>query len=1156
MRKHFLILMLMALLPFTAWAEGEPTAKENLVYDGSAQVLLNGGTTTGKYFFYAAVLNDAAKPGKAAYGAAVPAKTNAADYDVYYVMKDANAAVTDAEAAAAVKIDASIAAKPLTITLNLGAGDIEETDYTGAVINPGIKVNGSALADPYVATWSSQIKNAGSYTVTVQKTVTDDEVVFVNEEGTADFLVNKVPLSVNAKHVTITYGDAAVENNALYTATGWKGADATDPEVNNLVVNVNFGGAQPTNAGVHPFTITAGTVNNYAVTVSVANANLTIEKKALTIQAVAGAGFDYGEKTDYAPTYTYDGLLPEDANTDGTPKDGVLNSDVTFTAIAAGDVNFFNTDGSLKGNAGSYVITPVVVGSGTPLVQSNNYTVTCLPTDGTTTKPNLVVAPKSLAHTHVTIAAIPSQEYAGTARTPVITITDSNVYGEEKTLTVTTDYTVAWAGALTGAGTYTGTFTGVGNYTTPATAPTKTFTITPAPLTVLIKDQEKTYNGDEFDFGYTWSTDPTPVINNAATVLAAKADIYGIKNNEALDVVFTKLPILEYAAINGSKKNVSDAYVISVQSGTGTSANYDVVFDDGTLEIKPQTIYLKADDLTQAYGKADKTLTYSIYSNAARTAGYALATGIETGKKNNTYLATAATLVRESGDGFGEYAITFSTAPTATSNYTIDETLTPGVYTIGKAQVRIIAENKTKTYDGVAPVQSAGNVASETDLTYKVIGLIDEDDLETAPTLSLVLAEGEDGTDYKAAGYVIKAEGAVLKNPANYEPISYQNGVYTIEKKQLTVTAKPQGLLVGEKATDLDNSLVEFDGLIDADKGKVTATLAFSANVQVDGSGKIKAIADWAPALPANGIVVNGIEVTGIAGAKAGNYFTSVTTPTPASYLIAGNLLITDATELITITPANKATWTAADEATLKSYGWQDIKDANNKKATVKFASFTMAPERWYTMVLPFKTNVAEISSKLGYAVVNVLNTSNNTNEVKFKLHMQDIEANEPFLVKVYKQIDLADLSGDADATDDPLTFTGKTIAYVETPSVADAKGTQFIGTFMGYIGTEGTTDEYYMATSNGKWYNAGIKGDDGKCGYTRPSGAYLKVAEGVHARILIEEPDGTTSIQTITANGEMVPAQGWYTLNGVKLQGVPTEKGIYINNGKKVVIK
>ena len=29
-----------------------------------------------------------------------------------------------------------------------------------------------------------------------------------------------------------------------------------------------------------------------------------------------------------------------------------------------------------------------------------------------------------------------------------------------------------------------------------------------------------------------------------------------------------------------------------------------------------------------------------------------------------------------------------------------------------------------------------------------------------------------------------------------------------------------------------------------------------------------------------------------------------------------------------------------------------------------------------------------------------------------------------------------------------------------------------------------------------------------------------------------------------------------WYTLDGKRLNGVPTTKGLYINNGKKVVIK
>ena len=32
--------------------------------------------------------------------------------------------------------------------------------------------------------------------------------------------------------------------------------------------------------------------------------------------------------------------------------------------------------------------------------------------------------------------------------------------------------------------------------------------------------------------------------------------------------------------------------------------------------------------------------------------------------------------------------------------------------------------------------------------------------------------------------------------------------------------------------------------------------------------------------------------------------------------------------------------------------------------------------------------------------------------------------------------------------------------------------------------------------------------------------------------------------------------ADAWYDLNGRKLSGKPTQKGIYINNGKKVVVK
>jgi hypothetical protein len=35
-----------------------------------------------------------------------------------------------------------------------------------------------------------------------------------------------------------------------------------------------------------------------------------------------------------------------------------------------------------------------------------------------------------------------------------------------------------------------------------------------------------------------------------------------------------------------------------------------------------------------------------------------------------------------------------------------------------------------------------------------------------------------------------------------------------------------------------------------------------------------------------------------------------------------------------------------------------------------------------------------------------------------------------------------------------------------------------------------------------------------------------------------------------------MIGAGTWYTVSGVRLAGKPTKKGLYIYNGKKIVIK
>ena len=54
----------------------------------------------------------------------------------------------------------------------------------------------------------------------------------------------------------------------------------------------------------------------------------------------------------------------------------------------------------------------------------------------------------------------------------------------------------------------------------------------------------------------------------------------------------------------------------------------------------------------------------------------------------------------------------------------------------------------------------------------------------------------------------------------------------------------------------------------------------------------------------------------------------------------------------------------------------------------------------------------------------------------------------------------------------------------------------------------------------------------------------------------LVSASGETTSIGEIDMQTGEFDFSGWYTLDGVRLDGKPSKSGLYINNGKKVVIK
>ena len=75
--------------------------------------------------------------------------------------------------------------------------------------------------------------------------------------------------------------------------------------------------------------------------------------------------------------------------------------------------------------------------------------------------------------------------------------------------------------------------------------------------------------------------------------------------------------------------------------------------------------------------------------------------------------------------------------------------------------------------------------------------------------------------------------------------------------------------------------------------------------------------------------------------------------------------------------------------------------------------------------------------------------------------------------------------------------------------------------------------------------------------GLTRSAAADEEMPQRITVK-LVSASGETTAIGTLdTTTGEVsFDSEAWYTLDGVRLSGKPSTKGIYINNGKKVVIK
>ena len=241
--------------------------------------------------------------------------------------------------------------------------------------------------------------------------------------------------------------------------------------------------------------------------------------------------------------------------------------------------------------------------------------------------------------------------------------------------------------------------------------------------------------------------------------------------------------------------------------------------------------------------------------------------------------------------------------------------------------------------------------------------------------------------------------------------------------------------------------------------------------------------------------------------------------------------------------------------------------DVNVTSVTYNRA-FTM--DKPSTVMLPFSKDVGEIGGGTFYTFGGVEKKNNKwvatMNEVTGSL-----TANTPYLFV---------------PTGTSLTFTGG--ATLNTTGggnclASDAEGWVFHGTYSKKLWNEVETHDYGFAATSG----TSADNQDVEAGQfvrlttgasAKPMRCYLSYVGGPNqARALTrgaaatdeELPSSiivrlvgangeTTAIGTIdTKTGEMTfDSEAWYTLDGVRLSGKPTKKGLYINNGRKIVIK
>ena len=808
-----------------------------------------------------------------------------------------------------------------------------------------------------------------------------------------------------------------------------------------------------------------------------------------------------------------------------TAKDGsktydstaLTESGFTPSALENGDTHTFSiamTEGSTITNVGTQsnviaTVDGVAVTTGTETTVGN-YLVT-------TANGTLTINPKAVTIT----AKDASKTYNGTALTEGGFATSDLEAGDthEFTVAMTEGSTITNAGTqsnviatVDGFDVTTGTAMAVGNYL--VTTANGTLTINPKAVTITAKDASKTYNGTALTEGG-----------------------FATSDLEAGDTHEFTVAMTEGSTITnaGTQSNVI-ATVDGFDVTTGTAmavGNYLVTTVDGTLTINPKAVTITAINASK------------LYDGTALTEGGFSATALEEGDTHTfTVAMTEGSTITNAGtqsnviatvDGV---AVTTGTA-TEVGNYSV--TTADGTLTITGKEITIsgiTAENKV--YNGTTDavlvytgVTFTGKLDGD-DLTVTATGTFDDKNVGTGKTVTITgfTFGGTDAANYTYNGGDLTATADITPASVTVTAENKTKG-YGDDDPELTWTVD------GLKGTDTKDVLTVSMSRTEGEDVGTTITITPSGHTE-QGNYTVSYVTGMLTITPkAIGNGTTPAEDIDIDITYDGTDYT-VTVKQGENELQQGE---------------DKAyTWTGADGSTdtyVVTITGQNNYTSSAQATYIKQTFYDTTPDQ----VLATETTAAVYCATQNLKVNDTFEAYYVTKLENNSLTITKVEAGEGENKKNYipegQPVLLISETNPAPKGFTLKPYTGTGTDLVTIPETGEGANLLKVVTDDG--GKDVNLEEVYIFSMGEFVLN--------KAGTMSKGKFYLENPDyntSAHSRSVLSITSGdVTGINTfqLSDTDSQIP-DIWYTIGGQKLHKKPTRKGIYLQNGKKVVIK